>query len=247
MTARRTTLAAALAALALAGAPAAAAAQSSQADAFAGKIPPVSGQLYRKAGRVELTASGNLSLLDAFYSKYFFGAKATYHFTEHLAAGLQATGGTAVVTNSATVCSPSKGCLDATTTMLRQVPGRIRWIVGAEGAWAPVYGKLNVLSEQVGHFDLSILAGPDLIAYDEVLAKDVAATQTPAVLTAIGGHIGFGVRFFITESIAARIEIKDYLYSVKVPSGGIGNDLQSQLFAELGVSMFLPGRNRPTR
>jgi outer membrane beta-barrel protein len=247
MTARRITLAAALAALALAAAPAPAAAQSSKADAFAGKIPPVSGQLYRKTGRVEVTATGNLSLNDAFYSKYFGGLKGTYHFDEHWAAGLHFAGGPSVKTSSATVCSPTKGCSDATTVMMRQVPGRIRYIVGAEAAWSPVYGKLNVMSEQVGHFDLSILAGPDLVAHDEVLAQDVAGTQAPGTKMALGGHVGLGVRLFVTESIAARLEIKDYVYSVYVPNGGIGHDVQNQLFAELGVSVFLPLRNRPIR
>jgi outer membrane beta-barrel protein len=243
----RLPLLAALAAVALAAAPSPAAAQSSKADAFAGKIPPVSGQLYRKTGRVELTATGNLSLNDAFFSKYFGGLKATYHFTEHLAAGLHGAGGISTKTNSAVVCSPTKGCLDADATQLRQVPGRIRYIVGAEAAWSPVYGKLNVLSEQVAHFDLSVFAGPDLVAHDEVLARDVAATRTPGTQTALGGHVGLGLRVFITESIAARLEIKDYIYSVNVPNGGIGNDLQNQLFAELGVSLFLPTRNRPIR
>jgi outer membrane beta-barrel protein len=245
MSARRTIVAAALAALA--AAPATVLAQSSQADAFAGKIPPVSGQLYRKAGRVEVTATGNLSLNDAFFTKYFGGGKITYHFTEHLAAGLHGASGVAVKTNSAVVCSPTKGCVDADTTQLRQVPGRIRYVVGAEAAWSPLYGKLNVLSEQVAHFDLSILAGPDLVAHDEVLAKEVAATRTPATKTAFGGHVGLGLRVFLTESMAARLEIKDYIYSVNVPNGGIGRDLQNQLFAELGVSLFLPTRNRPIR
>lgn len=246
MSARAPILAAALAAF-LAGAPAPAAAQSSKADAFAGKIPPVSGQLYQKAGRVELTASGNMSLDDAFYTKYFGGLKATYHFTEHLAAGLQGAGGVAVKTSSAVVCSPTKGCSDADTVSMRQVPGRIRYLVGAEAAWSPVYGKLNVLSEQVAHFDLSILAGPDLIAHDEVLAKDVAALRSPGVQTSFGGHVGLGVRLFLTDSVALRLEVKDYLYSVNVPNGGIGNALQNQLFAEMGVSMFFPGKNRPVR
>jgi outer membrane beta-barrel protein len=247
MSARRTSLAAALAALALGAAPAPAAAQSSKADAFAGKIPPVSGQLYRKAGRVELTATGNLSLNDAFYSKYFGGLKATYHFDEHFAAGLHATGGFVAKTSSAVVCSPTKGCSNADATMMRQVPGKIRYIVGAEGAWSPIYGKLNVMSEQVAHFDLSILAGPDLVAYDEVLSKEAAATQAPGSKASLGGHVGLGMRVFLTESIAARLEIKDYIYSVYVPNGGIGHDVQNQLFAELGVSFFIPSRNRPIR
>jgi outer membrane beta-barrel protein len=240
MSARAPILAAALAALA-AGAPAPASAQSSKADAFAGKIPPVSGQLYQKAGRVEVTASGNMSLDDAFYTKYFGGLKTTYHFTEHFSAGLQGAGGIAVKTSSAVICSPTKGCADADAIAMRQVPGRIRWLVGAEAAWSPVYGKLNVLSEQVAHFDLSILAGPDLIAHDEVLAKDVAALRAPGVKSSIGGHVG------LAESVALRLEVKDYLYSVNVPNGSIGSSVQNQLFAELGISMFFPGRNRTAR
>ncbi len=247
MSAPRTTLAAALAALALAATPATGAAQSSRADAFAGKIPPVSGQLYRKTGRVELTATGNLSLNDAFFTKYFGGLKATYHFTEHWAAGLHGAAGAAVKTNSAVVCSPTKGCLDADGSMLRQVPGRIRYIVGAEAAWSPLYGKLNVLSEQVAHFDLSLFAGPDLVAHDEVLAREVAAVRSPGVKSSLGGHVGVGLRVFLTESIAARLEVKDYVYAVNVPNGGIGDDYQNQLFAEVGVSLFLPTRNRSIR
>jgi outer membrane beta-barrel protein len=244
MTARRPTLAA-LAALAFATLPAPAAAQS-KSDALAGKIPPVSGQLYRKAGRLELTVTGNLSLNDAFYTKYFGGLKLGYHFTESVSAAVHAAGGLAVKSGSAVVCSASTGCSDATPTMLRQVPGRIRWLVGTEAAWAPIYGKLNVLSEQVAHFDLSVFAGPDLIAYDEVLPKE-AAFRTPGVDTSVGGHVGVGLRVFFTEAIAARLELKDYIYAVKVPNVGSGSDVQNQLFAELGVSFFLPTRYRANR
>jgi outer membrane beta-barrel protein len=239
-----TTIVAAAAALACAALPRAAAAQS-KADAFAGKIPPVSGQLYRKAGRFEATATGNLSLNDAFFTKYFGGFKLGYHLRESLSVAAHAAGGAAVKSGSAVRCS-SSGCSDATETMLRQVPGRIRWLVGAEAAWSPVYGKLNVFSEQVAHFDLSLFAGPDLIAYDEVLAADRAA-QSPGMATSVGGHFGVGARVFLTESIAARLELKDYVYSVKVPNVGSGGDLQNQLFAELGISFFLPTRNRPIR
>jgi outer membrane beta-barrel protein len=244
MSARRTSLAA-VAALACAALPPDAAAQS-KSDAFAGKIPPVSGQLYRKAGRFEVTATGNLSLNDAFFTKYFGGLKLGYHFSESFSAAVHGAAGAAVQSGSAVVCSASTGCAEANEVMLRQVPGRIRWLAGAEAAWAPVYGKLNVLSEQVAHFDLSVFAGPDLIAYDTVLAK-AAAASSPAIATSIGGHVGLGLRVFFTPSIAARLEVKDYVYAVKVPNVGSGSDLQNQLFAELGLSFFLPTRNRALR
>lgn len=249
---RPTAAALALAALACAALPGAVHAQS-KADAFAGKIPPVSGQLYRKAGRLELTATGNLSLNDAFFNKYFGGLKAGYHFTEHLSAGVHASGGAATKSGSAVVCTASAGCSAATDAMMRQVPGRIRWIAGAELAWSPVYGKLNVLAQKVAHFDLSILAGPDVVAYDEVLFEGDALAGDPKVSTTFGGHAGLGVRIFLAQWVAARFEVKDYVYVAKVPanpaepSRGRTSDLQNQIFAEFGLSFFLPTGNRPVR
>jgi outer membrane beta-barrel protein len=250
MTLRAASLAILIAAAAAAAASPSPASAQSKADAFAGKIPTVSGQLYRKAGRLEATLTGNLSLNDAFYTKYFGGLKLTYHFDEHWSAGLGAAGGMASKSGSAVVCDATTGCTGADDWKLHQVPGRIRYIVGAEAAWSPIYGKLNVLSEQVAHFDLSVFAGPDLIARDDILdeagAKALGAGDPPAV-NSIGGHFGLGARLFLREWVAIRLEVKDYVYAVKVPNNGPRNDIQNQLFAELGASFFLPTRNRAIR
>jgi outer membrane beta-barrel protein len=239
-------------ALVLAALPALAAAQS-KSDAFAGKIPPVSGQLFRTAGRLELTLGGALSLNDAFFTKYFGSARLTYHLTEFWSVGVNAAGGAAMATNSAVLCSASVGCNDASETRLRQVPGRLRAIVGVEGAWTPVYGKLNVLAEGVGHFDLSILAGADAFLHDEVLSRDQAerlalAGGTPASKTALGGHFGLSARFFLAPWAALRFQVADYVYGVDVPNNvALGKDWQNQLFTELGFSFFFPTGNRPGR
>ncbi len=111
-------VAAAIAAFACAVLPSAAAAQS-KSDAFAGKIPPVSGQLYQKAGRFELTATGNMSLNDAFFTKYFGGLKLGYHFTESVSTAVHAAGGAAVQSGSAVICSASTGCVNATEPISR--------------------------------------------------------------------------------------------------------------------------------
>ena len=241
----------ALLALALALALPAPALAQSTADAFAGKIPPVSGQLYRKAGRLEATLTGNLSLNDAFFSKYFGGLKLGYHLTESFSISAHGAGGLARETGSTVLCPTSEPCRDASELQLNQVPGKIEWLAGLEVAWSPVYGKLNVLSEQVAHFDLSILAGADYIAHRQVLGREAAlaldaAGGTPSTETAIGGHVGLGARLFLTEWMAVRLEVKDYLYQADVPNNG-GKTLQNQLFTELGLSFFVPGRNRPVR
>ncbi len=246
MTSTRSIAALAAAALCTAALPRAAAAQT-KADAFAGKIPPVSGQLFEKAGRFELAPTFDLSLNDAFFTKYFAGLKVGYHFSESGSIAVYGSGGSAVKTGSTTLCTATGGCGDAPEEKLRQVPGRIRAIGGAELAWAPVYGKLNVLAEQVVHFDLGAFGGVDAIAYDEVLSAQAASGATPALKTTLGGHVGLGAHVFLSRWIALRLEVKDYVYAVKVPNNGSGSDLQNQLFTELGLSLFLPTRNRSAR
>jgi outer membrane beta-barrel protein len=239
--------------LVLAAAPLPATAQS-KSDAFAGRIPPVSGQLFRKAGRFEVTASGNLSLNDAFFRKYLGGVKLGYHFTDSLSLSAQVASGMAKRAGSAVVCSAVSGCQDATEAQLHQVPGRITMLTGLEAAWSPVYGKLNLASERVAHFDLSLLVGADLVSYDKVLSAaeaDALAGRGAPTERTIGGHVGLGVRIFFAEWIAARLEFKDYVYVAPVPNwqeaGGARKDVQNQLFTELGLSIFFPFHNPPVR
>jgi outer membrane beta-barrel protein len=245
----------ALLGLALLTAPAPARAQS-KSDAFAGKIPPVSAGLYRKAGRWEATLSANLSVNDPFYSKYFAGLKLGYHFTETLSADAFLAGGLNTKAGSAQVCPSNGGCHSASRTEMYQVPGNIRLLSGVEGAWAPVYGKLNVFSEKVAHFDLAVMGGLDWITYQKVISSADAETLAldgghPPNTSTLGAHVGLGVRVFLSEWIAARLEFRDYVYRVSVPNWQVGGsakkDLQNQLFGELGVSFFFPTQNRPVQ
>lgn len=245
-------------ALVLLGALAAAAllpstAAASKADAFEGKIQPVSGQLYRKAGRFELTLGGAMSLNDAFFNKYMGDAKLGYHLFDWLSVSVHGAYGMARPTDSTTVCPTGEGCRDATDAELWQVPGRIAGLFGAEVAWSPIYGKLNVFSEKVGHIDLSVMAGVDYILHDEVLSSLEAAQlegagDEPAQLQTLGFHVGVGMRLFLARYLALRVELKDYVYGVDVPNGEDaieGNrDFQNQLMTEIGLSVFFPLSNR---
>ena len=235
--------------------PAPSAAQS-KSDAFAGKIPPVSAALYRKAGRFEASLSANFSLNDPFYTKYFAGLKLDYHFTETLSAGALFATGMNVQAGSAQVCPSNGGCHPASPSQMYQVPGKIRMITGLEGAWAPVYGKLNVFSEGAAHFDLALIGGVDLISYQKVVSSSDAQAleesgEHPPNANTPGAHLGLGLRLFYSEWGAVRLDLRDYVYRVSVPNwqvnGGAKQDVQTQLFAELGVSFFFPTHNRPVQ
>jgi len=214
-------------------------AQGSGADAFENRVKPISGQLYRKAGRLELSPGAEISVKDAFFRKYLFGGKLTWHAYEWLSFGVSGATGPSVVTGSTQVCPPNDACRPATDAQLAAVPGEIKMKAGAEVGFSPVYAKLNFLAEKAVHFDLSLLGGADWISYRQVLAPN--STQTPGTASAIGGHLGIGTRIFLSEWGALRVEFKDYVYRVDVAGS---KRWQQQLFLEAGLSIFLPFHNR---
>jgi outer membrane beta-barrel protein len=217
---------------------------ASRADALAGRIPPISGQLYDKSGRLELTPTLNLSMNDAFFSKYLFGAKAGWHFNQYFSVHGAFTTGLNRETGSTSVCTAT-GCEPAQPAQLYQVPGNIRSIGSLELGFSPVYGKLNLFAEKVIHFDLSLIGGADWITHRDVLPAALAnAGETPGNRSTFGAHVGIGARIFMGRALALRMEVKDYLYRVPV----LGETtLQNQLFTEIGLSVFLPSVGRGDR
>jgi outer membrane beta-barrel protein len=219
-------------------------ARASAADAFENKVKPVSGQLYTKAGKLELTIpAGTLSLNDPFFSKIAAGAKLGYHFNEYFSLALTgAYMARTSPTGSTSVCPAGRGCETASQAQLNQVPGEIKWIAGAEIGFSPIYGKLNIFAEKAIHFDLSLLAGADLVSYRDVLgAVEANAGATPGTASSPGGHVGLGARIFLARFLALRLEVRDVIYSV--PHLATGN-LQTQLLAEGGLSFFVPVRRQ---
>lgn len=214
-------------------------ARASEADAFEQRVRPISGQLYRKAGRLELSPGAEISVKDAFFRKYLFGGKLTWHAYEWLSFGVSGAAGPFAVTGSTQVCPPNGACRPATASQLAAVPGEIKMKAGGEVGFSPVYAKLNFLAEKAVHFDLSLLAGVDWISYRQVLAP--GATASPGTSSAFGGHLGIGTRIFLAEWGALRVEFKDYVYPVDMAGS---KRWQQQLFVEAGVSIFLPFRNR---
>ncbi len=225
-------------------------ARASKADAFAGKVEPVSGQLFDTTGRLELTPVLDFSVNDAFFTKQLAGAKLGYHVTRWLA--IDASYVTLVhasPTGSATTCTSTGGCSPASQAQLYQVPGYLESIAGLELSFEPVYGKVNLFAEQVVHLDFAILAGGDWITYRDVLSTAQAtAGETPGTGSTFGGHLGLGVRIFFTQALALWLDVKEYAYPVDVPNvatgSGSSSNWQFQTTFGVGLSIFFPFHNR---
>ena len=102
------------------------------------RIRPVSGHLFRKKGRFELSPSGSLSIKDAFFTKYMLGASLTYHPWEAFGIGLHFDYAFPVVSGAAQVCNRDAtagpvGCRSATMGELDgRAPGQINMVGGLE-------------------------------------------------------------------------------------------------------------------
>lgn len=208
------------------------------------RIRPVSGHLFLKRGRFEISPSASVSLRDAFFRKYVLGATFTYFPTETLGFGLRAGYSIPTVSGAAQICTftdsgtggVSRGCNAPSFDQLDgAAPGQLTLLAGVDAQWAPIYGKISLLAESFAHFDMYGILGASLVQYKG--PPTTAAEQSTARMTA-GGNVGVGFRFFLNRYITLRTEVRDLIYVEKaiLPA----TTLRNQLMFELGVSFFLP-------
>lgn len=199
------------------------------------RIAPVSGNLFLKDGRHELSPTIDLSLNDAFFSKYVFGLRYAYHLTEKWSVGANLGWALSTPSGAVSTCdSRGENCETPSKERLARTPGDFDLLAGVDVSWAPLYGKISVLAEKVLHFDTYALGGAGVVRTR--LAPegqvDPVSEFTPEV------HLGAGQRYFLGRSTTLRFEIRDVIYQQQV--GGRA-DIQNQLLFGVGLSFFLGG------
>lgn len=194
------------------------------------KMPPVSGRLFLKDGRFEVSPTVSVSLADPFFQKLSGGLKLNYHIVESISVGLFANYSLNMPSSSVSVCKTDGSCKGPELKELTDVPGKLGLMAGFDVAWAPIYGKFSVLAEKVLHFDLAFIGGLSTIQY-----QAPGGTNT----FAIAWHFGVGQRYYITPSLMLRVELRDYIYNAQtVKLGTSSSKLQNQIMFELGLSYF---------
>ena len=212
------------------------------------RIRPVSGHVFLKKGRFELSPSASVSIRDAFYKKYLFGASLTYFPMETLGVGLRAGYAVNTVAGSAQICefggdtSDTRGCRAPTKRQLDgQAPGQLTLLGGADVQWAPIYGKLSLLAEKFVHFDMYGIVGASVVQYrgpETRLVDGQPVAGSKSYLTA-GGNVGVGLRFFFNRWMTLRTELRDLIY-VEKSRDPKTDYFRNQILFELGLSFFFP-------
>jgi outer membrane beta-barrel protein len=219
------------------------------------KYNVVQNRFFLKENRFELAPVVGYVPNNPFAKRYVGGLLAAYHFSENFAA------------EGAFMYSPDLGAndlKDLTTTLVNiahqgaevsfQQPVD-KLILGATFAarWAPVYGKINLLGERVLNFDFYGVAGLGMLSINEYYATceelegDIcaAAISTPVKKVKVPVNLGVGMDFFLSGSVAVKIDARSYLYLDKEPQYDPNvpvedSRLYNAFVASTGVSIFFP-------
>lgn len=219
----------------------------------------VQNRFFLKKNRFEISPMAGYVPNNPFAKRYVGGVLAAYHFSEVFAA------------EGAFMYSPDLGVndlKDLTHTLVgiaHEGSGEVgfqqpvdKMVLGATFAarWAPVYGKINLLGESIINFDLYGTAGLGLLTvnkyyaqYDGDATEGVVPTKlvSAEVKPVVPINLGIGMDFFLSGSVAVKIDARNFLYVDGQPdydpeagSQVTSNRLYNNFVASTGVSVFFP-------
>jgi outer membrane beta-barrel protein len=218
----------------------------------------VQNRFFLKANRFEIAPVLGIVPNNPFVKRYTGGVLVAYHLTEAFAA------------EGALFYSPDLGenDLKGLTSTLVQIAHQgnqarsfqqpiEKMTLGATFAarWAPVYGKINVLGETVLNFDFYGTGGLGLLSIAEYYATyndSAGADESIVSLTfqqnkyKVPVNIGIGFDFFLNQTVALKIDARNYLYVDQQPNYDptgdtvLGSRLYNSFIASVGVGVFVP-------
>ena len=181
------------------------------------RIKSVQRKVFLKRGRLELYPHFGIDLNDAFYAHLVVGGSVGFHVVD----ALSLEGRFGYVLDS--IEQEPIRFVRRTAGALPERPPRFELHGELDAIWAPFYGKISLFGEGILHFDTYIAVGGGVFKTDEGVS--------PAA------NFGVGQRYFITDWLVARVELRDYIF----PDTRNGeSDLQNLLMVNLSISTFFP-------
>lgn len=183
------------------------------------RIKSVERKVFLKKNRIELFPQFAFDLNDAIQKHFFVGAAVAYHLAD--TAAIELRGNFVVATQRQSIVHfirQANGALPAN-------PFEAKYSADVDFLWAPIYGKISLFSEAILHFDTYLTAGPGVFGTDGGLG--------PAV------NVGIGQRYFITDWLVARIELRDYIFQYTQDLTNTSS-IENLLVLGFAVSGFFP-------
>ncbi len=158
-----------------------------------------------------------------FARRYVGGAVLGYHFTETLSAQAQILyspdfgendlkGLTSVLLDRAYNANTSA------TTQFQQPLDKVALAAAFGVAWAPVYGKINLVGETVLNFDFYMFGGAGMVSKNDYVATydetadpatgDIVALSPPVNEVKVAPYVGIGQNYFLNQFMAFKLDLR---------------------------------------
>lgn len=226
----------------------------------------IQNRFFLKQNRFEITPNVGYVPNNAFVTSPTTGVFLAYHFNETIAAEgtfLYApnTGDAGIKNLTHTLVGIAfDGNPDST---FKQPLDRLQLGAVFDARWAPVYGKINLIGEGVLNFDWYGTGGLGLL----MVTKDSATINQEWVqgvegtdpATSLGQpvtdpnlalNLGIGFDFFVSQSVAIKMDARSLIYVAKEPDYGnvladgtpepLENRVYNTFVTSLGISVFVP-------
>jgi outer membrane beta-barrel protein len=222
----------------------------------------VQGKRFLARGHFELTPQFVWSVNDSFSAHTGMMLSGLYHLKENVA--LEMNVGVFGWWDAPGVSDPRLGGRDTSmTTELRAkenlAPERVKlyqfpYVVSADLQWSPLYGKVDFHELVLGQFNVYLSVGAGIVGLQlETLTPGspnktfvelngpFGALPPMALTTSFGG----GLRFYFTEWLGMRVEVRDYVTPLSVFQSGENAiadanspsfDVTNTVLAQVGVS-----------
>ncbi len=184
--------------------------------AYRGVVP----RLFKKALRHEISPMGGWLAADLADSAPIYGGAYTFHFTEDL--GLEASyfryRQSYDLLNE--IADRNQGLV-----LFQRAPTETVQLFMGNLVWSMAYGKVRWFGGPIGRFDFYLSLGAG--------ATDERNTRAPT------GSGGIGLKFYLTEWLALRFDVRDYVHKRAVPSLPV-EKIVNDISTTGGFSVFLP-------
>ncbi len=125
------------------------------------------------------------------------------------------------------------------------------WLLGGAAQWSPVYGKVSVQDIVLGQFNIYLSVGAAVLGLQ--LPTELRVGEVPTYIElpgtlgvlpamALATSFGGGLRFYFTEWLGVRLEVRDYVMPLAITEGvafeeaGPSFDVTNLLLGQAGLS-----------
>ena len=216
-----------------------------------GVRPAVANRFFLKQSRFEIAPYFGYVPNNPFARRVVGGANLGYHFTETLSAqanvGFSPDAGEGDLKQLTAVLLDRAFDANASNAESFQQPlDKVQLQASFGVAWAPIYGKINLVGETVLNFDFYGTLGLGMVSKQNYVATyDLVALNPDLAEVKIGPSVGVGANFFLNQFMAFKIDARSAFYVDNKPQYDpevpvTEQRLYNNFVASAGLGFFFP-------